>query len=69
MKDIVIKNLCLGTFTKFICKKKIIKYHYFSQWESPQLVDKILQRSISAIDDPNWKNSGAIDKNEYLNWS
>lgn len=42
---------------------------YFSQWESPQLVDKILAKEISAKDDPLWKRSGATSEREYVNWS
>jgi hypothetical protein len=42
---------------------------YFSQWESPKLVEKILKKTIKAKDDPNWKNSGANDKTEYEDWS
>jgi hypothetical protein len=42
---------------------------YFSQWESPELVEKILSNEISAEDDPKWKNSGADSKAEYAVWS
>ena len=42
---------------------------FYSQWESPALVDKILSRKISAKDDPKWKNSGAKSKEEYEYWS
>lgn len=42
---------------------------YFSQWESPELVDDILSNKIDARQDPLWKNSGALNPLEYLNWS
>ncbi len=42
---------------------------YYSQWESPELVSKLVERKIRAEDDPKWKNSGAKNKLEYLNWS
>lgn len=42
---------------------------YFSQWESKEMVDSLLNRSKKAEDDPYWKNSGAKNKLEYLNWS
>ena len=42
---------------------------YFSQWESPELNDKILKHEIDAADDPNWRQSGARSKAEYVSWS
>lgn len=42
---------------------------YFSQWESPLLVTKILRKEINAKKDPEWKNSGALSKEEYELWS
>lgn len=42
---------------------------YFSQWESPSLIGRILEKEIGPEDDPNWKLSGAKDKNEYTSWS
>ncbi len=42
---------------------------YFSQWESPHLVKQILEGDISTDDDPNWKNSGAKNEQEYHDWS
>jgi len=45
------------------------EYDYYSQWESKELVDKILKGEISAKDDPNWSKSGAENQLEYLNWS
>lgn len=42
---------------------------YFSQWESRDLVGKILNGSINAQDDPQWRHSGAANKTEYASWS
>lgn len=42
---------------------------YFSQWETPNLVQAIIEKKISATDDPLWKNSGAKTKEEYVDWS
>lgn len=41
----------------------------FPQWESSELVKKILDKEMSAIDDPKWRESGGADKKEYLHWS
>jgi hypothetical protein len=38
---------------------------YFSQWESPELVDQILVRAFNTGDDPKWKLSGAKNREEY----
>jgi hypothetical protein len=45
------------------------KMLYFSQWESKDLVGKILRREMSAADDPLWKKSGAKTQREYEVWS
>jgi hypothetical protein len=42
---------------------------YFSQWESPELVESILTNKTDASNDPNWKSSGAKTKQEYSLWS
>jgi len=42
---------------------------YFSQWESPELVERILTKEIAADQDPNWRQSGAETKEEYEAWS
>lgn len=42
---------------------------YFSQWESHELVGRILDGTIKAEDDPKWRESGAEDKAEYTSWS
>jgi len=42
---------------------------YFSQWESPKLVDSFLSHQLEAKDDPLWRDSGATSKEEYQYWS
>lgn len=42
---------------------------YFSQWESRNLIKHIIDKKISAKDDPLWINSGAKSKEEYELWS
>lgn len=42
---------------------------YFSQWESPELVEKIVTKKIEAKDDPRWRESGAKNTKEYAVWS
>lgn len=42
---------------------------YYSQWESKNLVGKIIRKEQSAKDDPNWANSGAQTPEEYVLWS
>ncbi len=42
---------------------------YFSQWESPSLVQPIIEGTVAAESDPLWKNSGAISGEEYKAWS
>jgi|SRR3989344_1765183 len=56
----------------YIPKKKKILYKnvpYFSQWESKDLVNDIINKKISAKDDPLWRKSGAKNKEEYELWS
>ena len=75
IKEIVIHLIILlkkikYSFFKPSHKKFIHKdVTFYSQWESPELVDKILKGEISAEDDPQWKNSGAKDKTGYLFWT
>jgi len=45
------------------------KIPYFAQWESPNLIEKIINKKVSAKSDPNWRNSGAKTKEEYELWS
>lgn len=45
------------------------KLPYFSQWESRDLVEKIITKQIQAKDDPRWKESGAKNTEEYTTWS
>ena len=42
---------------------------YFSQWESRELVEKIITKQIEAKDDPRWRESGAKNVQEYTSWS
>lgn len=42
---------------------------YFSQWESRELVEKIITQQMGAADDPLWRKSGAVNKKEYEVWS
>lgn len=42
---------------------------YFSQWESRDLVEKIITKQLNAGDDPRWKESGARTTDEYTSWS
>ncbi len=59
----------------FVWKNKLPKtfvhknVQYFSQWESPELVEKIINKSILAHEDSKWRNSGAKSKDEYTTWS
>lgn len=47
----------------------ILDVPYFSQWESPNMVESILTNKINPADDPSWKTSGAKTKDEYALWS
>ena len=42
---------------------------YYSQWESSELVGKIIRSEISAEDDPLWRQSGAKTPQEYEYWA
>ncbi|MFF4567920.1 C39 family peptidase [Streptomyces sp. NPDC001435] len=42
---------------------------YYSQWESAQLVPKLLSGQVKAEDDPLWQNSGATSAEDYSFWS
>lgn len=42
---------------------------YFSQWESRELVEKIITKQIETKDDPRWRESGAASPQEYASWS
>ena len=42
---------------------------YYSQWESPPLVRKIIRDEILAQDDPLWRKSGAKSREEYELWA
>ena len=42
---------------------------YFSQWESPELVEGIITGTFDVRHDPNWQQSGAKTTEEYAAWS
>lgn len=42
---------------------------YYAQWESPELVERIITKQIRAEDDPYWRRSGAKNTVEYTAWS
>lgn len=42
---------------------------YFSQFEDRKLVEKIINKKITAKNDHEWKNSGAESQDEYAFWS
>lgn len=42
---------------------------YFSQWESPELVEQIITKRLDARKDPKWRESGADTPEEYAEWS
>lgn len=42
---------------------------YYSQWETPSMVDSFISNDIPPSMDPNWKNSGASSAAEYEKWS
>ncbi|MEK7571158.1 MAG: hypothetical protein AAB553_02700 [Patescibacteria group bacterium] len=72
-KNVLLLILKKSLYRFFYKPQKISFLHknipYFSQWESPTLVDTIVRKKISAKDDPRWKNSGAKTKAEYELWS
>ena len=42
---------------------------YYSQWETPELVEAIITGQIDAREDPLWRHSGAAYVDEYAEWS
>ncbi|MFI8084725.1 C39 family peptidase [Kitasatospora sp. NPDC086009] len=42
---------------------------YYAQWESPELVQEIIDGSVGAADDPRWGQSGAQTPEDYAYWS
>lgn len=51
---------------EYLCSYKI---NYYSQWESRNLNKSIELHTIKAKEDPLWEKSGAINKDEYQQWS
>ncbi len=67
---ILLKNIYYLLFAKPKRQELKIDIPYFAQWESPELVEKIVLGDIlEATKDQKWKNSGAVNKQEYLLWS
>lgn len=76
MRQLKRKAVLLAKQTHSRLQKKAHKPHfihqtlpYFSQWESRELVEKIVTKQIEAKDDPRWRESGAKDIKEYTSWS
>lgn len=42
---------------------------YFSQWESPDLATRFIADAGALAEDPNWRSSGARDRDEYARWA
>ncbi len=42
---------------------------YFAQWESPKRINDFISNKKSAIDDPQWANSGAESAEQYSLWA
>jgi uncharacterized protein YvpB len=76
MRQLKRKTVLLAKRIQSKLKRKTHKSHfihqdipYFSQWESRELVEKIIMKQIEAKDDPRWRKSGAQDVEEYASWS
>ncbi|MDD5552216.1 MAG: C39 family peptidase [Candidatus Pacebacteria bacterium] len=67
----ILKNSLANIDSVFHHKSPYIKkgIPYFSQWESPELNDDILNKKKDAAEDKKWKNSGANSPEEYRLWS
>jgi hypothetical protein len=46
-----------------------LPFTYYSQWESPRLVDKFIYQTLPVSKDPQWKKSGASTPKDYEYWS
>ncbi|WP_338616105.1 hypothetical protein [Achromobacter sp. E1] len=42
---------------------------YFCQWESAHRAGEIIRGDLALADDPAWRNSGALDLDEYVRWA
>lgn len=42
---------------------------YYSQWETPELVEAIINGKTDSREDPLWRHSGAANQDEYAEWS
>ncbi|MDX9690059.1 MAG: hypothetical protein EOM37_05590 [Proteobacteria bacterium] len=45
------------------------KLPYYSQWESFDLAQAIIEGMATPADDPCWASSGALDQKEYIQWA
>jgi hypothetical protein len=70
----------VGDFINYYYKNKLnylpeneyllsYKVPSYTQWESRELVEKIVKEDLSAKDDPLWQNSGAESREEYEMYS
>lgn len=59
----------LYSFVRIPLTYSVENIPYYAQWESQNLVDDIIHKKISAIEDPKWRQSGALTKDEYVLWS
>ncbi len=64
----IIKTIKYSFYIRDISFYLIKNMPYYSQFASPDLVDKILEGDIQAQVDPRWKESGAKTKEEYAIW-
>ena len=42
---------------------------YRSQYASAELAGEIVAGRLALIDDPRWREAGAIDREEYVRWA
>lgn len=75
LKQVFIQFIILGKKLRYLSIRpqfnKFIHQNvpYYSQWESKELVDDFIAGKLKVDNDPKWKESGAKNKLEYLNWS
>jgi hypothetical protein len=67
----IFSDVAYSFFSIFLPVKQSVTNNipYYSQWESPELVDSILARRFPARADPQWTNSGATSPEDYEYWS
>jgi hypothetical protein len=42
---------------------------YRSQYASPELAGEIVAGRLALVDDPRWREAGALDREEYVRWA